>query len=148
MQHPSGLDPAAYLGQLGPLVIYALAVVALIALMLGLSFVLGQRRHEKATDEPYESGIVSQGSARLRLSVSYYLVAILFIVFDLEAIYLFSWSIAFREAGVEGFIEAAIFIFVLFAGLVYLWRLGALDWGGRQASLQERESAQDDNQPK
>ncbi|WP_346839181.1 NADH-quinone oxidoreductase subunit A [Microbulbifer sp. SAOS-129_SWC] len=125
-----------------PLVVYSLAVFVLIALMLGLSYVLGQRRHEKATDEPYESGIVSQGSARLRLSVSYYLVAILFIVFDLEAIYLFSWSIAFRETGVEGFIEAAIFIAILLAGLIYLWRLGALDWGGRQLSLQSSDTTQ------
>ena len=105
--------------------------------MLGLSYFLGQRRRDAATDEPYESGIVSQGGARLRLSVAYYLVAILFIVFDLEAIYLFSWAIAFREAGLLGFVEATIFIVILLVGLVYLWRLGALDWGGKQKSRME-----------
>nr|WP_319024509.1 NADH-quinone oxidoreductase subunit A [Microbulbifer taiwanensis] len=119
------------------MIVYCLAVFALIALMLGLSHFLGQRRRDAATDEPYESGIVSQGNARLRLSVTYYLVAILFIVFDLEAIYLFSWAIAFRETGLLGFVEAAIFIVILLAGLVYLWRLGALDWGGKQKSLME-----------
>ncbi|WP_226877161.1 NADH-quinone oxidoreductase subunit A [Microbulbifer hainanensis] len=124
-----------------PLVAYGLAVIALIGLMLGLSYFLGQRRRDPATDEPYESGIVSQGSARLRLSVSYYLVAILFIVFDLEAIYLFSWSIAFRETGLHGFIEATIFIAILFVGLLYLWRLGALDWGGKQFSLEHKENS-------
>lgn len=136
MNYPTQFDPEVW-----PLVIYCLAVIALIALMLGLSYFLGQRRRDNATDEPYESGIISQGSARLRLSVSYYLVAILFIVFDLEAIYLFSWAIAFRETGLQGFIEAAVFIFILLAGLVYLWRLGALDWGGKQASLQQHEDS-------
>ncbi|WP_323847160.1 NADH-quinone oxidoreductase subunit A [Microbulbifer magnicolonia] len=126
-----------HFAQIWPLVVYCLAVLALIALMLGLSSVLGQRRRDPATDEPFESGIVSQGSARLRISVAYYLVAILFIVFDLEAIYLFSWAIAFREAGMLGFVEATIFIVILLAGLVYLWRLGALDWGGRQKSRME-----------
>ncbi|MBB3062993.1 NADH-quinone oxidoreductase subunit A [Microbulbifer rhizosphaerae] len=121
-----------------PLVVYCLAVFALIALMLGLSYFLGQRRRDAATDEPFESGIISQGSARLRLSVGYYLVAILFIVFDLEAIYLFGWAVSFRETGLLGFVEATIFIVILLAGLVYLWRLGALDWGGRQSSLEKR----------
>lgn len=137
MNYPTQFDPAIHLEQLWPLVVYCLAVFALIALMLGLSHFLGQRRRDNATDEPYESGIISQGSARLRLSVSYYLVAILFIVFDLEAIYLFSWAIAFREVGLQGFIEAAVFIGILLAGLIYLWRLGALDWGGKQVSLQQ-----------
>lgn len=121
--------------EIWPLIVYCLAVFALIALMLGLSHTLGQKRRDPATDEPYESGIISQGSARLRLSVGYYLVAILFIVFDLEAIYLFGWAISFYETGLLGFIEATIFIVILLAGLVYLWRLGALNWGGRQRSL-------------
>ncbi|SHF51394.1 NADH dehydrogenase subunit A [Microbulbifer donghaiensis] len=137
MNYPTQFDPASHLHQLWPLVVYGLAVLALIGLMLGLSYFLGQRRRDAATDEPYESGIVSQGGARLRLSVAYYLVAILFIVFDLEAIYLFSWAIAFREAGLLGFIEATIFILILLVGLIYLWRLGALDWGGKQKSRME-----------
>ncbi|MCO1335157.1 NADH-quinone oxidoreductase subunit A [Microbulbifer sp. OS29] len=134
MNYPDQFTP-----QIWPLIVYCLAVFALITLMLSLSYFLGQKRRDPATDEPFESGIISQGSARLRLSVAYYLVAILFIVFDLEAIYLFSWSIAFYEAGLLGFIEATIFIVILLVGLIYLWRLGALDWGGHQKSLDKRQ---------
>ncbi|WP_237067407.1 NADH-quinone oxidoreductase subunit A [Microbulbifer guangxiensis] len=126
-------------GEIWPLFVYALAILGLIALMLGLSHFLGQRRSDPATHEPYESGIVSQGSARLRFTVNYYVVAILFIIFDLEAVFLFAWAVAFREAGLTGFIEATIFITILLVGLVYLWRLGALDWSGRQQSLEERQ---------
>lgn len=114
-----------------PLVVYALAVTGLIVLMLGLSHTLGQKRQDHATHEPYESGILPAGDSHVRLSVGYYLVAILFIIFDLEAVYLFAWAIAVREAGLPGFIEASIFIGVLLVGLIYVWRLGALDWGPR-----------------
>lgn len=120
-----------------PLIIYSSAIFILIVLMLSLSYFLGQRRRDAATDEPFESGIVSTGSARLRVSIAYYLVAILFIIFDLEAIYLFAWSISFRETGLFGFVEAFIFILILLAGLLYLWRLGGLDWGGKQENIQE-----------
>ncbi len=77
---------------------------------------------------PFESGIDSVGSARLRLSAKFYLVAMFFVIFDVEALYLYAWSTSIRESGWVGFIEAAIFIFVLLAGLVYLVRIGALDW--------------------
>ncbi|WP_285763247.1 NADH-quinone oxidoreductase subunit A [Biformimicrobium ophioploci] len=131
--------------ELWPLIAYFLAVLGLVVLMLTLSHFLGQRRRDRATDEPYESGIVSVGSARLRFSIGFYLVAILFVIFDLEAIYLFAWAISFREAGMLGFIEASIFIGVLLVGLIYLWRLGALDWGGKQKSLEQRESVNANN---
>lgn len=113
-------------------IIYTLAVLGLVALMLLLSHFLGQRRRTQATLEPFESGILSVGSARLRLSVDYYLVAILFVIFDLEAVFLFAWAIAFYESGWAGLIEAAVFIAVLGVALVYLWRMGALDWGPKQ----------------
>ncbi len=77
---------------------------------------------------PFESGIDSVGSARLRLSAKFYLVAMFFVIFDVEALYLFAWSTSSGESGWVGFVEAAIFIFVLLAGLVYLVRIGALDW--------------------
>ncbi|WP_226648525.1 NADH-quinone oxidoreductase subunit A [Microbulbifer variabilis] len=137
MNYPEQLNPIVW-----PLVVYCLAVLALIVLMLSLSYFLGQKRRDPATDEPFESGIISQGSARLRISVAYYLVAILFIVFDLEAVYLFSWSIAFFETGLLGFIEASVFIIILLVGLIYLWRLGALEWGGKQKSLINRKNHQ------
>lgn len=114
---------------LWPLVVYFGAVMVVVGGMIGLSHVLGQRHQDRATGEPYESGIVSTGSARLRLSARFYLVALFFVIFDLEAVFLFAWAIAFRELGWVGYVEILIFVGILLAALVYLWRLGALDWG-------------------
>ncbi|MCZ7626860.1 MAG: NADH-quinone oxidoreductase subunit A [Candidatus Methylomirabilis sp.] len=97
--------------------------------MIGLSALLGQRHSETSTGEPYESGILSTGSARVRLSVKFYLVAVCFVIFDVEAVFLFAWAIALDDVGWTGFVEILIFVGVLIAALVYLWRLGALDWG-------------------
>lgn len=85
-------------------------------------------RGARSKNTPFESGIDSVGSARLRLSAKFYLVAMFFVIFDVEALYLYAWSTSIRESGWVGFVEAAIFILVLLAGLVYLVRIGALDW--------------------
>jgi len=116
-------------GVLWPLLVYAAAVVVLVAGMLGLSYVLGERHKEKATGEPYESGMPPTGSARLRFDVKFYLIAMFFVIFDLEAAFLFAWAIAFRELGWLGYVEVVVFVGVLLVALVYLWRVGALDWG-------------------
>jgi NADH-quinone oxidoreductase subunit A len=116
---------------LWPLLAYAAAVVALAASMILISYVLGERHRERATGEPYESGIVSTGTARLRVSAKFYLIAMFFVVFDLEAAFIFAWAVAFRELGWAGYVEILVFIGILLAALVYLWRLGALDWGPR-----------------
>ena len=112
---------------LWPLIVYAALVILVTASMLG-SYVLGQRHWDPATGTPYESGIISEGSARVRLSARFYLVAVFFVVFDLEAVFLFAWAVAAREVGWAGYWEAVIFIGVLMAALVYLWGVGALDW--------------------
>lgn len=78
--------------------------------------------------EPYESGIVSTGTAQVRFDVRFYLVAMFFVIFDLETIFIFAWAVAARELGWTGYVEILIFIGILIAVLVYLWRLGALDW--------------------
>ncbi len=114
---------------LWPLAVYLVIVLFLVVAMLGLSFVLGQRHNNRATGSPYESGIVSQGSARVRFSAKFYLVAMFFVIFDLEAVFIFAWAVAVRELGWSGYAEAALFIAVLLATLVYLARVGALDWG-------------------
>jgi NADH-quinone oxidoreductase subunit A len=114
---------------LWPLAVYCGAVIVLVASMLALSHILGQRHTDRATGEPYESGIVSTGSARLRLSADFYLVAMFFVIFDLEAVFIFAWAIAFREVGWAGYMEILVFIGILIAALIYLWRQGALDWG-------------------
>ena len=96
--------------------------------MLGVSSLLGGKAWGRSKEEPFESGIVPTGSARLRFSAKFYLVAMLFVIFDVEALFLFAWAIAVRESGWAGLIEAAVFILILLAGLLYLWRVGALDW--------------------
>ncbi|GAB4389275.1 MAG: NADH-quinone oxidoreductase subunit A [Thermodesulfovibrionales bacterium] len=114
-----------------PLGVYlALAVITAVA-MLVLSHLLGQRHMEKATGMPYESGMVATGTARVRFDVKYYLVAMFFVIFDLEAAFIFAWAISLREAGWAGYAEAAVFMAVLLAALLYLWKMGALDWAGR-----------------
>jgi NADH-quinone oxidoreductase subunit A len=114
--------------KLWPLGIYFLAVVVIIGAIIIISYFLGQKHQERSTGEPFESGMIPTGSARLRFSASFYLIAMFFVIFDLESAFIFSWAIAVREAGWSGYIEILVFIFILMATLLYLWRLGALDW--------------------
>ena len=107
---------------------YLIAIALVCTLMLTASYFLGGRYRGRAKHEPFESGIVSVGSARMRLSAKFYLTAMFFVIFDVEALFLYAWAVSVREVGWLGFIEVVIFIFVLFVGLIYLWRLGALDW--------------------
>src|SRR5215813_3333481 len=110
-----------------PLIVYAVLVVVVTGVMLA-SYVLGQRHKDPTTGTPYESGIVSEGSARVRFSARFYLIAMFFVVFDLEAVFLFAWAIAAREAGWAGYWEMVIFVGVLLVALAYLWGIGALEW--------------------
>jgi NADH-quinone oxidoreductase subunit A len=112
-----------------PLAVYGLAVIILVSVMLGLSYVLGQRHKDRATGEPFESGIVSTGSANLRFSVHYYLVAMFFVIFDLEVVFIVTWAIAFSELGWPAYFAVLVFILILVAALVYEWKIGALDYG-------------------
>ncbi len=112
-----------------PLLFYAGLVFSLVGLILGVSYLLGQHHHERATHEPYEGGILSTGSARLRFSSQFYLIAMLFVIFDVETIFIVSWAIAFRELGWYGYIGVLVFILLLVVVLVYEWRNGALDFG-------------------
>lgn len=109
-------------------VVYIVAVFGLCGVMLGLSALLGGRSGARARNEPFESGVVSASPERLRLSAKFYLVAVFFVIFDVEALFLYAWAVSVREAGWVGFVEAFIFIFILVASLVYLARIGALDW--------------------
>jgi len=108
--------------------VYVVAVVGICALMLILSALLGGKSGARARNEAFESGVVSASPERLRLSAKFYLVAVFFVIFDVEALFLYAWAVSVREAGWMGFIEAFIFIFILGASLVYLVRIGALDW--------------------
>ncbi len=114
---------------LWPLLVYGAIVFTLIGAILILSHFLGQHHKERATDEPYEGGILSAGSARLRFSSQFYLIAMLFVIFDVETIFIFSWAIAFRELGWVGYAGVVVFIGLLFIVLIYEWRNGALNFG-------------------
>lgn len=110
------------------LAFYVVCVFGICGLMLGLSWLLGGREWGRAKNEPFESGVVSVGSARMRLSAKFYMVAMFFVIFDVEALFLYAWAVSVKEAGWAGYIEAVVFIAVLAISLVYLWRIGALEW--------------------
>ena len=118
-----------FASELWTLGVYIIAVVILMGIILWLSYVLGERHKQPNTDIPYESGVPLVGSARQRMNAKFYLVAMIFVIFDLEAVFVIAWAIAARPLGWAGYIEILIFIAVLLVALVYLWRLGALDWG-------------------
>ena len=121
--------PTEHSVPLRPLFLYGLIVLILVGIMIGLSYFLGQRHKERATDDPYEGGILSHGSARIRFSSQFYLIAMLFVIFDVETIFIFSWAIAFRELGWYGYAGVMVFIILLVVVLIYEWRVGALDFG-------------------
>ncbi len=121
---------------LSSLVLYIALVIGLCVVMLGLSWVLGERtRYTRATLDPYESGILHVGFARYRFSAKFYLMAMFFVIFDLEAVFVFAWAVSARESGWPGYIEMLVFLTILIAGLAYLWRLGALDWAPQARKL-------------
>lgn len=117
---------------LWPLLSYMAVVALLAATVIALSWTLGQRHKDRTTGQPFESGILPTGSARLHFSAKFYLIAMFFVIFDLEAVFIITWAVAVRESGWAGFIEIMIFTAVLLAALAYLWRTGALDWGPSQ----------------
>ncbi len=113
---------------LWPLGVYFAAVIIIVAAMTSLSHLLGERHYEKQTHEPYESGIVSTGTAQVRFDVKFYLIAMFFVIFDIESVFIFAWAVSVRDTGWLGYAEMMIFIGILVATLVYLWRVGALEW--------------------
>jgi len=114
---------------LWPFLLYAAAVVLLVTGMLFVSYFLGERHKERATNKPYESGISATGSAKLRFPVHFYIVAMFFVIFDLEAAFIISWAISIRETGWTGYLAILIFAAILLVVLVYEWKTGALDFG-------------------
>src|SRR5689334_3962774 len=94
-----------------------------------LSQFLGPRKPTPEKLAPYECGMPPVGDARERQSVKFYLVAMIFLLFDIEVAFLYPWAVAFRDLGWPGFVQVVLFMFLLLAGYVYVWRKGALDWG-------------------
>jgi len=115
---------------LWPLVVYFALVILLVIAVLAVSALIGQKSTiRRATGEPFESGGVHLGSSNIPVSVEFYLVAMFFVIFDLETVFIFAWAIDFYELGVFGYVAISIFIFILVVALIYEWTSGALDWG-------------------
>ena len=120
--------PSSYAEVYFPVLLQALIAMALAAGLLTLSYLLGRRVKNKIKDTPYESGITPTGDARQRFSVKFYLVGMLFILFDIEAIFLYPWVVVYRDLKMFGFVEMLIFVILILSGFFYIWKKGALDW--------------------
>ena len=101
-------------------------IVALIA--IGMGYLFGPRKESAAKSMPYESGMIPYGEGTRRMPVRFYLIAVLFILFDIEVVFFLPWAVVFRQLGLFGLIEMAIFIVILLVGYVYAWKKGALEW--------------------
>ncbi|WP_281556692.1 NADH-quinone oxidoreductase subunit A [Thalassomonas sp. RHCl1] len=121
------MQSANQLAELWPIAAYFIILCVMLVVMMLLSVVLGPKTQTRAKNIPYESGVIAAGDDKTRFSNHFFLYAIFFVIFDLETIFLFAWVIAFEEVGWAGFIEASVFIVILLAALVYLWRIGALE---------------------
>ena len=111
-----------------PIAILFIVATAIAALLIVLGIVFGPRRRSFRKASPYESGMMPIGPGTRRMSVRYYLVAVLFILFDVEIIFFYPWAVTFRALGLFGFIEMVIFVGILLVGYVYVWKKGAFEW--------------------
>lgn len=129
--------------ELLPLALYTMAALLLISVLLMAAWWLGAKKRGAVKEAPYESGVGPTGSARLAYPVPFYLVAIFFIVFDVEAAFIFTWAVAWDALGMAGLIHISFFIVVLLLGLVWLWQKGGLEWGpsaeGRRSAYKSRQ---------
>ena len=130
------MEPVSGIGTLSPwepgilpLIVYAFFVFFLMAIFLFLSGWLGEKRIHPEKLRPFESGIIPTGSADLRYPIPFYLMATFFLIFDVEAVYIFSWAIAFDRLGWSGWLQISFFIAVLLITLFYIWKKGGLEWG-------------------
>lgn len=111
-----------------PLLVTFAIAAAVVLLLLTVASRVGPKSRNPAKAEPFESGNPPKGDARIRFSVRFYLIAMLFLIFDLEVVFLYPWAIYFRQLGMFGLVQMAFFLIVLTIGYVYVWKKGALDW--------------------
>ncbi|RJR42674.1 MAG: NADH-quinone oxidoreductase subunit A [Desulfobacteraceae bacterium] len=123
------------------LVIYSVMVLGLVAVILFLAGWLGEKKVRLEKSRPYESGIVPTGPALFDYPVPFYLVAVFFLIFDVEAVFIFSWAAAFELLGWHGWLEISLFIAILIFGLVYIWRKGGLEWGPTATTAKHKTSS-------
>jgi NADH-quinone oxidoreductase subunit A len=120
--------PTSYIEVYFPVLLQVLIAMAVAAGMIGASYVLGKRLRNRVKDTPYECGMVPTGTAKERFSVKFYLVAMLFILFDIEAVFLYPWAVVYRELRLFAFLEMFVFIGLILCGYFYIWKKGVLDW--------------------
>jgi NADH-quinone oxidoreductase subunit A len=135
--------PTTYTEAYFPVLVQAILAMVLAAGLLTVSRLLGKRVRNRVKDMPYESGIVPTGDARQRFSVKFYLVGMLFILFDIEAIFLYPWAVVYREFRMVAFLEMLVFVILILSGFFYIWKKGALDWasgpGGTAGNADRRD---------
>ena len=124
--------PETYPQTYFPVLVQVVIAIALAAGLIGASSLLGKRARSPLKDTPYESGMAPVGSARERFSVKFYLVGMIFILFDIEAVFLYPWAVVYRELKMFGFIEMFIFVALVLVGFFYVWKKGALDWSAEK----------------
>ena len=122
--------PTSYADTYLPVLVQLIIAMGIAGGLIGASFLLGKKVKDKVKESPYECGIVPTGSARERFSVKFYLVAIVFILFDIEAVFLYPWAVVYRELRMFAFVEMLLFIVLILSGFFYIWKKGALDWSG------------------
>ncbi len=115
-----------------PFVFHTVAAILMIGVIHIAAWWLGAKRHSPEKGMPYESGVIPSGNARFAYPVPFYLIAIFFIVFDVESVFIFAWGVAWDELGLPGLIHITFFIIVLLLGLVWLWMKGGLEWGPKK----------------
>jgi|SRR5689334_11815213 NADH-quinone oxidoreductase subunit A len=130
--------PTSYPETFFPVLVQIVIAVAIATALISFSFFLGKRVKDKVKDSPYECGIAPTGSARERFSVKFYLVAIVFILFDIEAVFLYPWAVVYRDLKMFGFVEMLLFIVLILSGFFYIWKKGALDWSVEEPAKPEK----------
>lgn len=114
--------------QYAPIAIMFVLALGFVATTMAVTHTLGPKRKSKTKSDPFECGIESQGNARVPFNIKYFLVAILFVLFDVEVIFMYPWAVNFKDLGLTGFVEMLVFIGLLLIGFFYLIKKGALNW--------------------
>jgi NADH-quinone oxidoreductase subunit A len=130
--------PTTYSDTYFPVLVQIAIAVVVAAALVAISYFIGKRVRDRVKDSPYECGIAPTGSARERFSVKFYLVGIVFILFDIEAVFLYPWAVVYRELKMFAFVEMLLFIVLVLVGFFYVWKKGALDWSIEEPSATKK----------
>jgi NADH-quinone oxidoreductase subunit A len=134
--------PTSYPDTYFPVLVQIALAVLVATALVALSYLVGKRVKDPVKDSPYECGMAPTGSARERFSVKFYLVAIVFILFDIEAVFLYPWAVVYRELKMFAFVEMLLFVVLILSGFFYVWKKGALDWSSSPADTAESVSSE------